>query len=338
MNREKLTNGWRRFLNWSGWTAWLHWKGWRAMARWKGWTAWLRWPVWNAIGSWKGWRPLLFPDPRVVGLLGILSAAGLTWVFAYRQDTNPLAYLFYCIAFYALLTACLQMPATVRACRSAFEKNTLAQKYAHTSIQRFRLKLYLDQFINLLYGFFKIAYGYLSASFWIAADGLYNLVQGIIQLAVILRRRNDPDPAVQWKTYRFCGALTLVMALPIAGMVWLAISAGAHKEYPGYLIFITALFAFYKLPSAFVRVAKDRRHSAPLDSAVRLLKLSQALFSMFSLQAAMIFQFGGSPDFAALMNTLTGSAVCLLVTGMGIYMLHRGRRDLNLYLQENHHE
>lgn len=329
MNKERFAAGWYRFLHWPGWTAWLHWKGWSRMAHWEG---------WPRLVHWKGWNPLLFPDPVVIGLLSILSCAGLIWVFAYHQETNPLAYLFYCIAFYALLTACLQLPSIVKKCRSVFDSNPLAQKYVHTSAQRFRVKLYLDQFINLLYGLFKIAYGYLSASFWIASDGVYNLVQGIIQLAVILRRRNNPDPAVQWKTYRFCGALTLVMALPIAGMVWLAISAGAHKEYPGYLIFITALFVFCKLPSAFVRVVKDRRHAAPLDSAVRLLKLSQALFSLFSLQAAMIFQFGGGPDFAVLMNTLTGCTVWILITGMGIYMLHRGHRDLNHYLQENHHE
>ena len=329
MKKEPFAAAWRRFLKWPGWTARLHWKGWSAIAHWKG---------WRSFAQWSGWNPVLFPDPVVIGLLTVLSTAALIWVFACHQETNPLAYGFYSVSFYTLLTASLRLPAAVKCCRSAAANSPRIQKYAQNSDRRFRAKLYRDQFINFLYGLFKVCYGYLSASLWIAADGLYNLLQGIIQLAVILRRRKEPDPAVQWKTYRLCGALTLVMALPIAGMIWLAIAAGAHKEYPGYLIFVTALFTFYKLPSAFVRVARDRRHAAPLDSAVRLLKLSQALFSLFSLQASLIFQFGDSPDFAALMNTLTGSSVWILISGIGIYMLRRGRRDLNQYLQENHNE
>lgn len=329
MKKETLAACRHRFLHWKGWTAWLHWRVWKDIARWK---------LWGAIARWPGWKKLLFPHPVIILLMSILSTSALIWVFAYHQEANPLACLFYCCAFYALLTACLRIPAAVTWCRHTAASSPRLQKYAAASPLRFRRKLYQDQFISFLYGLFKLVFGWASASAWIVSDGVYNLVQGVIQLAVILRRRRDPGTDIQWKTYRLCGGLTLVMAIPIAGMVWLAIAAGAHKEYPGYLIFITALFAFYRLPSAFVRVAKDRSHAAPLDSAIRLLKLSQALFSMFSLQVSMIFQFGGSREFAQLMNTLTGTAVWAMICGMGIYMLRRGRRDLNHYLQENRHE
>ncbi|MBQ2855213.1 MAG: hypothetical protein IJE81_07050 [Oscillospiraceae bacterium] len=329
MKKNTFAAVWNRFLHWKGWTSWLHWKGWKAIARWK---------LWGNIARWPGWKALLWPHPVIIALMTILSTAALIWVFAYHQETNPLAYLFYCCAFYALLTVCLRIPSAVKWCRQAAASSPWLQKYAAGSENRFRARLYRDQFISFLYGLFKILYGYFSASFWIAADGGYHLLQGILQLAVILRRRNHPGADIQWKTYRLCGMLILIMSVPIAGMVWLAVSTGAHKEYPGFLIFITALFAFYKLPSAFVRVAKDRRHTAPLDSAIRLLKLSQALFAMFSLQVSMIFQFGGSSDFAVLMNSLTGTAVWTMISGMGIYMLRRGHRDLNQYLQENCHE
>lgn len=327
MNRERFLNGWRRFLRWPGWTAWL---------KWKVWTAWLKWKGWRAIGGWRGWRVLLYPHPVVFPLLTLTSAGGLFWVFGCGQESHPLSCALYCLAFYTLVVLSLRIPGAVKHARNAIPQNPLAQKYLQDRDLLFRAKLYFDQFVNFLYGIFKTLYGFLFTSAWVGSDGLYNLALGFIQLVLILRRRREPDMTKQWKTYRFCGGLMLLLALPMAGMVYMAVQMGAHKEYPGFLIFVTALFAFYKLPSAFIKVAKDRRHSVPVDSAVRLLKLSQALFSMFSLQASMIHQFGsGQAGFARLMNTLTGSAVCLLVAGMGIYMLHRGNRDLKHFLQEN---
>lgn len=329
---------WHRLIRWSGWTGWLKWPVWKRIGRWPGWTSWLKWPCWSAIARWTGWKRLLFPHAAVLSFLVPACAAGLMWVFLFHREAHPLAYTVYCLSFYTLVVFCLQLPAAAKGLHTAILQNRWIQRYLQHSALHFRVKLYLDQFINFLYGLFKIWFGFLSASMWISADGLYNLVQGVLQLAVILRGRNQLDVRVQWKTYRFCGALMILLALPIAGMVLMVVQTGAHKEYPGLLIFVTALFAFYKLPSAFVRVAKDRRHTVPTDSAVRLLKLSQAFFSMFSLQAAMIHQFGGGEAFATLMNSLTGSAVCVLVALMGIYMLWRGRRDLNRTMQENDHE
>lgn len=319
MSKEKFTAAWHAFLRWPGWTAWLRWTG------------------WGRIAHWSGWKKLLYPGTRLAVSLSVLSAALLVWVFWFSQSENPLAYLIYCLAFYSLTVVCALLPGALKRLSSRVRRAPLAQRYLLDSNQRFRLKLYAGQLVSFLYGLFKLLYGTLSASAWIGADGAYNLVLGVIQLAVILRRRSDPDSVRQWKTYRFCGGLMLVLVVPMAGMVYMAVSLGAHKEYPGYLIFLTALFVFCKLPSAFLKVAKDRRHAVPVDSAVRLLKLSQALFSLFSLQAAMLFQFGESGSFSVLMNTLTGSAVCLLVAGMGIYMLRRGKRDMIRNIQENGH-
>jgi len=100
------------------------------------------------------------------------------------------------------------------------------------------------------------------------------------------------------------------------------------EEYPGYMIFATAAFTFYKLIKTFLEVAKDRKHAAPVDSSVRLMELSQAFFNLFSLQVALLHVFGQDLAWAGLMNTLTGSAVSLLMVAMGVYMLRRSKREL----------
>lgn len=310
MNKETWRMLWRRFIHWPGWTAWLKWSGWKAMA------------------AWQGWKKMFVIPLAIVIPLTLLSAAGLVWIFLTGREESFIAYLTYVLSFYALVTLSIRIPGCVRKGKALLNRNALAQRYLTDEEWRFRLELYFEQCVNFLYGGFKCVTGVIFRSAWIGAEGLYNLVQGIIQLVQILRRRKQLTLLRQWKSYRLCGWLVLVMHLTMTGLVFQMIHRGAFEEYPGYMILLTAMFAFYKLISAFVDVAKDRKHKAPIDSAVRLLDLSQAMFSLFSLQVAMIHQFEGTEEFAKLMNTLTGGAVCLLVVGMGIYMLRRSRREM----------
>ena len=306
---------------------------WRKICRWPGWTGWMKWSGWKRMAHWNGWKKLLFPSPWMVFGLAAAAVPALILIFLTGRELAWFAYPVYVLSFYALVTVCVRIPAGFGIIRRKMDRNPLVNRYRQNELRRFRGKLYLDQGISFLYGVLKVAAGVFYSSVWITADGIYNLIQWVLQLLVVLRRQ-EQSAWKQWKQYRFCGGLMMALAVPVAGMVYMAVSYGSHREYPGYLIFVTALFVFYRLPVAFMRVAKDRKHPVPMDSAVRMLKLSQAEVSMFSLQAAMLYQFGGGQNFARLMNTLTGSAVCILAVATGIYMLCRGEREMKKESQE----
>lgn len=329
MNMENFKAFWCAFLHWPGWTSWLKWEGWKRIAHWKGWTAWLKWSGWKRISAWRGWKKLLFPNPALVILLTAVSAVGLFGVFMTGREASLIAYPLYCLSFYALVTFAALIMKVLPESKKAMENNALIQKLTSDEEISFRLGLYREQIINFVYGVFKLISGAIHGSFWVGADGLYNFVQSIIQLYQILRRRKVTTMKEQWKGYRQCGYMMIVLHLTMTGLVFQMIHMGEHEEYPGYMIFATAAFTFYKLISAFIDVAKDRKNKHPVDSAVRLLDLSQALYNLFVLQVALLWEFGGG-DFAyhKLMNSLTGGAVCLLVCSMGIYMLWRSRRDM----------
>ena len=283
---------------------------------------------WSRFLHWNGWKKI-FPMPVWAdALLFTACCAGLIWVFINGLELWWPAYILYGLSAYSLTALCIHIPAAVRMERSWRVDHPKADAFLRNKELKFSLELYAEQFINFAYGIYKIAAGMIVGSAWIGADGLYNLAQAAIQLLQILKRRKNLNLMQQWKSYRLCGWMILGMHLTITGLVFQMTRMGRSEEYPGYLIFVTALFAFYKLISAFVDVAKDRKNKAPVDSSVMLLNLAQALFSLYSLQAAMIHQFEGSAEFAVLMNTLTGCAVCLMVVAMGIYMLHRSRREM----------
>lgn len=313
-------------------------KGWKTFLRWRGWQATGHFFVklWRCIASWSGWKQCFcLPYPLVV-LLSVLSGGGLVWVFANHLETWVPAYFLYALSAYCLTALCVQLPGFVRGGRDWLSRHPKAAALLKNGEIRFKLELYFEQFINFAYGIFKIASGVVLGSAWIGCDGIYNMAQALIQLFQILRRKKLGSLLQQWKSYRFCGVLILLMHLTMTGIVFQMVNWNRAEEHGQIMVIATAAFAFYKFTSSFLDIARDRKHTHPVDSSIRMLDLAQAIFAIFSLQASMFHTFGTGENWEHLMNILTGCTVCLSVVSMGVYMIRRGTREIKR-LQENEH-
>ena len=150
----------------------------------------------------------------------------------------------------------------------------------------------------------------------------------------ILRRKKPGTLQMQWKSYRLCGVLILLMHLTLIGIVFQMVNWHRVEESGEIMIIATAAFAFYKFISSFIELAKDRKHTYPIDSSVRMLELSQAIFAIFSLQAGLLRTFGTGENWEHWLNLAVGCVVCLLTVAMGIYMIRRANREIKI-LQES---
>ncbi len=282
------------------------------------------------LGRWSGWKRLLFPHPGIVLLLTAVSAVGLPWIFLNGKDRTLPAYFLYTVSAYALVTVIALVTKLIPWVKRHFEKDPVAQKLVEAENDgAFGIGMYVEQFLNFFYGGNKLISGIVQGSAWLGADGIYNFSQSLIQLYQILRHKKTRDLEQQWNAYRQCGYMMIVLHLTMVGMVFQMIHMGRHEDSSEIAIIGTAAFTFYKLTLALVDVARDRKHKQPVDSAVRFLDLSQALYNLFVLQVGLLWVFGeGNFDRYKLFNTLTGGAVCLLVCGMGIYMIWRANRDM----------
>lgn len=308
------------------WNAFLHWKGWSLAAS-------FFVKLWRGTVSWTGWQKIFFLPFPLLLLLSGACGAGLVWVFWMGLKATVQACIVYALSAYCLTAVCVKLPGAVRDGKEWIVRHPKIASLLSDEELRFKLGLYFEQLINFAYGIFKIVSGVILGSAWIGCDGIYNFAQALIQLFQILRRKKAGTLLQQWKSYRFCGVLVLLMHLTLTGIVFQMINWNRAEEQGEILVIATAAFAFYKFTKSFLDIAKDRKHLHPVDSSIRMLELAQAIFAIFSLQASMFHTFGTGDSWENLMNLITGCTVCLLIVSTGIYMICRGNREIK-QLQE----
>ena len=277
---------------------------------------------------WSGWKKM-FPFPAWADVLMFAAfGAGLIWVFVNGLELWWPSYILYGLSAYTLTALCIKLPGAVRMEKDWLKNHPEVEGLLKNKELHFKLELYFEQFVNFAYGIFKIISGVIVGSAWIGADGIYNFVQALIQLFQILRRKKPGTIAQQWKSYRICGVLILLMHLTLIGIVFQMVNWNRVEESGEIMIIATAAFAFYKFISSFIDLAKDRKHTRPIDSSVRMLELSQAIFAIFSLQAGLLHTFGTGESWEHPLNLAVGCVVCLLTVAMGLYMIRRANREL----------
>ena len=279
--------------------------------------------------DWKKIIKKLFPFPFWAdAIVFLLCAAALIWVFVNGLENWWPAYGLYAVSAYTLTAICVKLPGIIKGTKQWMRNHPKVVAVLKDREVKFKAELYFEQFLNFGYGIFKILSGVVIGSAWIGCDGIYNMAQALIQLFQILRRKKPGTIAQQWKSYRFCGVLILLLHLTLIGIVFQMVNWNRVEESGEIMLIATAAFAFYKFISSFIDLAKDRKHNHPVDSSVRMLELSQAIFAIFSLQAGLLHTFGTGEAWEHWLNLATGCVVCLLTVAMGVYMIRRGSREI----------
>lgn len=310
-----------------GWESFVCWKGWKAAA-----TACSN--AWQATLGWRGWKILFSLPFPVILLLSLACGTGLVWVFVEGKEAQLPAYCLYPLSAYTLTALCVTLPAGIRKGKLWISRHPKLAAFLDNKRLHFDMGLYWDQMVNFTYGSFKIVSGVILGSAWIGCDGIYNMTQSLIQLFQILRRRHAKTLLQQWKSYRFCGVLILLLHLTLVGIVFQMINWNRAVERGEIMVIATAFFAFYKFITSFISIARDRKHNQPVDSSIRMLSLAQAFFAIFSLQASMFHTFGTGESWEHWMNLGTGCTVCLLIVSIGIYMIRRSNREIKQLQKE----
>ena len=279
-------------------------------------------------------QKLLHPPAVAAVLVPLASFTALIAVFAHGNTKSPLTYLIYGMSAYSLAVWVAAVPGLTRRAKAAIMGSRLARRAAASPVAGRYLKdlafrgsigIYQGMAVNFFYVVFRIAAGIRYASVWFVSMAVYYLVLGGLRayLIVCYRRRT---PELECRCYRTTAWLLFLLNIPMGGMIVLMVRANSGFPYPGYIIYLSALYTFYTMITSVINLAKFRRLGSPILSAAKVLNFVAAMMSILGLQTAMISRFSVNGEgYRKMMNAITGGFVYGIVILIAVYMLLHSR-------------
>ncbi len=255
------------------------------------------------------WR-CLYPGWLWVVLLSLLSAAALVYIFTAQKEDTLLAYVVYAISFYALVIACALVWKQGRAIRQFLYHHQFSSRYLTDFVFRTRLGLYPSFCMHGLYAAFHVAIGVYDRSPWFGALGVYYFVLSLIKFS-LLRHLGTDSLQMSLKKYRFCGGLLLLMSLAMTIVVWQMINGHDGRQYPGYLIYVVALYAFLRFWKCHKKYDQMQKVVQSYFIGSKNDKALLRRWFLCYLCRQPCFNRSGNAVFAAHDEFWTGSAVCV---------------------------
>lgn len=277
-------------------------------------------------------------------MLGAITAYPLVIYSLSHADTNPvIAYFSYILSAYVTVVICFNLQGAftfLKRCiygdeirfivwiRKKLLKNPISYKLIKNPEYRAKASLYIGLFINILFGVFKGATGYLFRSAWLFAIGAYYITLAVVRFS-LLRNVKVTEREVQtaqrkrkeWRSYRTCGIMLLFLDITMAGMIIQMVWQDKSNIYPGWTIYASAVYTFYYFITAMISMIKYFHWENAIISAAKNVTLAGAAMSILMLQTAMISTFGEIGEGSRMMNGITGGIVSTFCIGMAIFMI-----------------
>ena len=288
------------------------------------------------MDKWKAvfWK-LLFPGTIWIFLLFNASAILLFCAFAVESCPAAIAYFSYVLSAYTLTVVCARMPAIIKRAKKRVYKNKYANRYFTEKELRIRVSLYGGLLLNICFALFKVVMGILYQSKWLFAMAGYHTILSSMRFLLVYRDQNNQKEETdqeRWlwglHSYHVCGWLMLLLNIAISVIVVIVVLDKQAITYPGFMIYAIAAYTFYCLTMAIINMKRYWKRHNPVFSAVKRIEMAKALVSLFTLQVAMLTQFGVAEALEnRLANTATGSVVCVVITVMAVLMLTGVKKD-----------
>lgn len=282
-------------------------------------------------------KKIVFLPPVLTFIIAIPTFIFLIAALMGKLYSQVLEYTIYVLSAYALIISVTGIFRIVDFIKNGIREHPFAKlifsiptvdKLMKESAFRTEMALYSGFCINVMYVIFKTAMGIYYHSAWFISLGVYYLALAIMRFMLIhyMRfKKQTADKKDEVKRYRMCGYMLFMINISLVGITILAVKKNNGFIYAGYLIYVMAVYTFYSVITAVINLVKYRKYGSPVLSAAKVVNMTTALVSIFSLETAMLAQFGGenTEQFRVIMTALTGAGVSLIVVGMAVFMIIR---------------
>lgn len=277
------------------------------------------------------YKLLLYLEAAVFTELSLIAATG--------ERIFGIAGIFlYTLAAVTLAASCCYLVsdglAVKKRIRSEVDRHAFVQRLVLDYRYRTMVLSVPGLFLNLVFAVLNGVIGIRSRSAWyVTLAVFYGFLSLMRFLAVRYERKHlDREETNQRmlgeiRIYRLCGILLICMTPAISGAVVLLMHAEGGKTYPGYGIFVVAMYTFYNGIMSVIHVVRARRTQSPFLMTIRSIGYVSACVSVLFLQTAMFASFGtGEEELERRMNGITGAAVCAMNLTAGVHSVVRAEK------------
>lgn len=293
------------------------------------------------------WKTLLYPPKWIVWVVPPVVFTALIFIFAADRTESAAAYPIYGMSAYSLVIVLAAIPKRIKRVKLAIttskpvqvvSSTTLGKRYLHDTVFRGSIGIYQGMAANFIYALFCVISGIRYTSVWFVSMAVYHMVLGLIRAYLALSyRRRGAGLRYEYHCYRRTAWLLFLLNIPMGGMMVLMVRTNSGFSYPGYVIYLSALYTFYMMALSIANLVKFRKLGSPILSAAKVVHLIAAMMSILGLQTAMISRFSvNGEDYRKLMNAITGGFVFGITILLAVYMLVHTvtiRKKLDLYEQ-----
>lgn len=284
----------------------------------------------------KKYKKLWYPRTWVIILLFCISTLSLGYYFIVDK-TVIWASGCYVISAYTLVVIGCKVPRLYQIIKKIAFKNKYIEKYATDKVFRMKQSMYIGLLFNVVYVIFRLLTAYIYQSVWFLSIGVYFIVLSSIKFTLLKKIEQSLGYKEQLLSYRMTGYFMLLLNVAMSGMIVQMIFNNKGYSYPGYIIYVSALYSFYYLISAMIHVFTFRKENNFILSASRFINLCGAMLSIYALQTAMLSQFGmQQAQFKNTMNMLTGIIIMVLVFLIASTMIVLTNRKLRIEKEESY--
>lgn len=202
------------------------------------------------------------------------------------------------------------------------------KKVSKISEKTLILSTFFGLIINSFYGIANAVLGITTNSWWLITLSAYYLIISIMRFSVIFYKLKNKHGSFENEMFVkvFSGYMFFALDAVLIAVTYLAVVQSTGTRYHEIMMITIATYTFVKVTLAIKNLYKSKKSNSPLLMTIRSISVADAAVSIFSLQRSMLVSFGNmDPSTVRLLNTLTGSGVCLAVTALGIDLIRKDK-------------
>ena len=190
-----------------------------------------------------------------------------------------------------------------------------------------RLSPWMNLSLNLIHALYNAVLGFALKSEWFVCAAAYYTMLSVLRFSAIQFSRRNHRRSAQFFIAKFTGVMFLLLAMILAASVFLTLTRDTATKHHEIIMISIATYSFAKLAAAITNYSKALCRRNPLMTALRSISFADGAVSLFSMQKSMLASFGDmNARDILILNAFTGTAVCVLVVCLGIYMINYERR------------